>query len=357
MFFRILCCGRRSYYSKGAESHKTGEDAGRWISFIRGFKRLGSALRKCACQEPQEETPGSLEDAPLQHVTKKPNSKILKENKLAVRAFSTTDWNVVRLLGKGSYGFVHLLKNQKTQETVARKQAMCCFSLVQEAVIHVQLNHVNIVKAVGWTRTHCKVFLFMEYCAGGTILDAIRQKIPQEDVGRFFSQLMSAVDYLHCRGVVHRDLKPDNLLLTDKKVLKVADLGLASVFIVNGKEVQMTRLLGGGPYMAPEVFRSWKYAGPSSDLWSCGVILFNMVTQHNPWRIAHTHDPNYERWANKNEAVGQKTKWKKINKFCWRTYVEALLSPDPVERLFIWRTTLRHHLRAINETPENSPGC
>ncbi|XP_076041813.1 serine/threonine-protein kinase Chk1-like [Oratosquilla oratoria] len=285
------------------------------------------------------------------------NSKIPRENKLAVRAFIPPDWNVIRVFSKGSYDLVQLLKNQKTQEIVARKQAICCSSLVKDAVIHVQLNHENIVKAVGWTRTKCKVFLFLEHCAGGTILDAILEKIPQEDVGRYFSQLMSAVDYLHCRGVVHRDLKPENLLLTDKKVLKVADLGLASVVIVNGKEVEMRGLVGGKLYMAPEVFRSWSYTGPPTYLWSCRLILFNMVTEHYPRRIAHLQDPNYKEWANKNVEVGQKTKWKKINKFCWGTYVEALLSPDPVERLSRWRTALRHHLKATSETTENSPSC
>ncbi|XP_076030938.1 serine/threonine-protein kinase Chk1-like [Oratosquilla oratoria] len=247
------------------------------------------------------------------HVIEKPDKKTVQENKLAVRAFTTTDWTVVRVLGKGSFALVQLLKNSKTQELVARKQASCFSSLVKEAVIHVQLKHENIVKLVCWTETNFKIFLFMEYCSGGTILNAVVEKIPQEDVGKYFSHLMSAIDYLHCRGIVHRDLKPDNLLLTEKKVLKVADLGLASVFIVNGKEVELTGPVGTKPYMAPEVFRSWKYACPPTDLWSCGVILFNMVTEDCPWRIAHLQDPSYKRWVEKDAALDQKIKWKMIS--------------------------------------------
>ncbi|XP_076030045.1 serine/threonine-protein kinase Chk1-like [Oratosquilla oratoria] len=356
MFFRISCCRQRNLSSKGAENRQIVQVVGRWVSFVRGLKRLGSAFLKCTCQKPEGQTPDFAEDAPLAPVTKKPDSKILQRNKLAVRDFCTSDWNVVKVLGKGSFGLVQLLKNRKTEELVVRKQASCFSSLVQEAVIHVQLKHENIVKVVCWTETDSKVFLFMEFCSGGSLLKAIVEKVPQEDVGQYFSQLMSAIDYLHCRGVVHRDLKPGNLLLTEKKVLKVADLGLASVFIVKGKEVEVTGLVGTKPYMAPEIFRSWKYAGPPTDLWSCGVILFNMVTDYCPWRIAHLQDPSYKRWVEKGVALDQKVEWK-ITKFCWRTYVKALLSPDPVERLFSWRMTLTHHLRAINETTENSSSC
>ncbi|XP_076030085.1 serine/threonine-protein kinase Chk1-like [Oratosquilla oratoria] len=299
MCFWISCC------RKVAENRQIVQVVGRWVSIARGLKRLSSAFRKCACQKAEGQTPGSAEYAPTTPVTKKPDSKIL---------------------------------------------------LVQEAVIHVQLKHENIVKVVCWTETDSKVFLFMEFCSGGSLLKAIVEKVPQEDVGQYFSQLMSAIDYLHCRGVVHRDLKPGNLLLTEKKVLKVADLGLASVFIVKGKEVEVTGLVGTKPYMAPEIFRSWKYAGPPTDFWSCGVILFNMVTNDCPWRIAHLQDPSYKRWVEKGVALDPKVEWK-ITKFCWRTYVKALLSPDPVERLFSWRTTLTHHLRAISETTENSSSC
>ncbi|XP_076036073.1 serine/threonine-protein kinase Chk1-like [Oratosquilla oratoria] len=342
--FLIPCCRRRKSSSKVAESRQIGESAWKWVSIVKKLNEFGSALRRCASEEPKGQTPDSSEDVPPKPVTKKPSGVILRENKLAVGSFKTSDWSVVRELGRGAFGSVQLLENRKTQELVARKSVPSKSkpSPVREAVIHVQLQHENIVRLVCWTKTSIKVFLLMEYCSGGTLYHAI-DKIPQENVGKYFSQLMSAVNYLHSRGIAHRDLKPDNLILTEREVLKVADLGFAAVFIVNGKEVRLKKRVGTRPYMAPEVLRSRKYAGPPTDLWSCGIILFNMVSKNWPWRIAHLHDSDYKKWAEQDEVLRQMPKWRKITESSWRTHLETLLSLDPQERLSSWRKTLSHH--------------
>ncbi|XP_076036081.1 serine/threonine-protein kinase Chk1-like [Oratosquilla oratoria] len=342
--FLISCYRRRKSSSKGAENPQIGKGTCSRVSIVKGLKQFGSALQRCACKQPKVQTPEASEHAPVKPVTKKTNRTILRENKLAVGAFETSDWSVVRELGRGAFGSVQLLKNRKAQELVARKEAPASSkpSLVREAVIHVQLRHENIVRLVCWTKTSDKVFLIMEYCSGGTLFYAI-DKLLQEDVGRYFSQLMSAVNYLHSRGVAHRDLKPENLLLTEEGVLKVADLGFAAVFIVNGKEVKLKERVGTRPYMAPEILRSRKYAGPPTDLWACGVILFNMVSKNYPWRIADPQDSNYKKWADQDVVLRQMPKWKKINESPWRTHLEALLSSDPQERLSGWRKTLLHH--------------
>ncbi|XP_076028993.1 serine/threonine-protein kinase grp-like [Oratosquilla oratoria] len=137
--------------------------------------------------------------------------------------------------------------------------------------------------------------MFMEYCSPGSLFNVIG-KLSQEDIGRYFDHLRSAVDYLHSRGVAHRDLKPENLLPMGEGVLKVADFDLAAVFIVDGKEVQLKGRVGTKTYMAPEVLlKASKYSAPPTDLWSCGVILFNMVTVNKPWNSANLDDSDYRR--------------------------------------------------------------
>ncbi|XP_076036084.1 serine/threonine-protein kinase Chk1-like [Oratosquilla oratoria] len=333
MFLTSLYRGRKSA-SELPESRHTVKGACRWGSLFKGTKPLVSAFLRCACKKTEVQTP----------VTTKTNTTILRENELAVEAFNMSDWTAIRKLGRGSFGSVQLMINRRTEELVARKGASESSkpSPVREAVIQLQLRHENIVRLVCWTKTSDKVSLIMEYCSGGTLLKAIAN-LSQEDVGRYFSQLMSAVNYLHSRGVAHRDLKPENLLLTKEKVLKVADLGFAAVFIVKGKEVTLEECIGTKPYMAPEVLRSQKYAGPPTDLWSCGVILFYMVSKNLPWRIAHPHDSDYKKWADQDVALRQMHKWKKINESPWRTHLEALLSVDPQERLSNWRKTQSHH--------------
>ncbi|XP_076038991.1 uncharacterized protein LOC143024107 [Oratosquilla oratoria] len=90
---------------------------------------------------------------------------------------------------------------------------------------------------------------------------------------------MSGVEHLHARGVAHRDLKPANLLLTEDKILKIADFGLADLFVLKGEEVRLQGTVGTPAYMAPEVLSGSTYLGPPVDLWSCGVILFNLLTR------------------------------------------------------------------------------
>ncbi|XP_076033007.1 uncharacterized protein LOC143020469 [Oratosquilla oratoria] len=100
-------------------------------------------------------------------------------------------------------------------------------------------------------RTHS---LFLEYVTGGRLEDKIKD-ITQEESMFYFEQLKKGVDYLHTKGIAHRDLKADNLLVTEGNVLKIADFGSADVFLFEGEEVRMTGIVGSVAYTAPEIFQ------------------------------------------------------------------------------------------------------
>ncbi|KAI1293765.1 Testis-specific serine/threonine-protein kinase 1 [Halotydeus destructor] len=159
-------------------------------------------------------------------------------------------------------------------------------SMKNELKVICKLNHVNIVSVFEVVKTRTRVFMFMELCPDTISAYITRtRKVLKEKQARFwFRQLMSAMEYVHAKEVAHRDLKLDNMLLDAKNNLKVADFGFAS-FVTNrdtGTPVLMNTECGTRAYMAPEI-HSMPYDGQIADIWSCGVILFELVTLKKPF--------------------------------------------------------------------------
>ncbi|KAF3542676.1 hypothetical protein DY000_02001182 [Brassica cretica] len=143
------------------------------------------------------------------------------------------------------------------------------------------LNHPNIVQIHEVIGTKTKICIVMEYVAGGQLSDKLcKHKMKESDARKLFQQLIDAVDYCHNRGVYHRDLKPQNLLLDSKGNLKVSDFGLSAV----PKSGDMLSTACGSPcYIAPELIMNKGYSGAAVDVWSCGVILFELLAGYPPF--------------------------------------------------------------------------
>jgi serine/threonine protein kinase len=101
----------------------------------------------------------------------------------------------------------------------------------------------------------------------------------EEEARKYFSQLIKAVTHMHAEGIVHRDLKPENILLMGDQ-LKVADFGLSSI-ILDGAGLKTS--CGSPNYAAPEVIEGQSYDGTQADVWSCGVILYALLTRSLPF--------------------------------------------------------------------------
>ncbi|KAI9378455.1 hypothetical protein POPTR_018G096042v4 [Populus trichocarpa] len=124
--------------------------------------------------------------------------------------------------------------------------------------------------------------MVMEYVSGGQLADKLSyaKKLRESEARRIFHQLIDAVDYCHNRGVYHRDLKPENLLLDGKGNLKVSDFGLSAL----QKTASLLTTTCGSPfYIAPELIANKGYEGAAADLWSCGVILFELLSGYLPF--------------------------------------------------------------------------
>ena len=131
--------------------------------------------------------------------------------------------------------------------------------------------------------------MLLEFAPCGELFDYIETGEPlSEPVARYyFKQLLCAVDYIHHKRFSHRDLKPENILLDHEYNLKIADFGYVS------KTEISRRQLGTEGYKAPEIHLGRDYRGKKVDLFAAGVILFMMVTQHQPFEKALPSDPFY----------------------------------------------------------------
>ncbi|XP_076047406.1 serine/threonine-protein kinase Chk1-like [Oratosquilla oratoria] len=280
----------------------------------------------------------NLPATPTDPVTASPGPELLERNQRKTEAHgSKKQWKKVKVLGKGAYGQVKLLKNKETNDLLAVKKVECRRNGLHtiEPNIHSQLSHDNILRLFHWQETGQRLRMYLEFVSGGSLIDHILTLTTVETLN-YFEQLMQGVNYLHSRGVVHRDLKPGNLLLTEDKVLKISDFGLSCVYIQNGREVCLMGRVGSRVFMAPEVFRELTYRGPPVDLWACGVILFLMMTTKCPWVKALCEDKNYKLWVTGNKALNKQPHWKKIEDSPLVSVVKCLLEPDPKKRYLGW---------------------
>uniref|UniRef100_A0A0E0NAN5 non-specific serine/threonine protein kinase n=1 Tax=Oryza rufipogon TaxID=4529 RepID=A0A0E0NAN5_ORYRU len=200
-------------------------------------------------------------------------------------------YRVGRTIGAGTFAKVRLAVDADTGATVAVKvidkrmviRNNLMYQVKREITAMKLLNHPNIVKIYEVIATKTKICLVMEYVSGGQLSDKLSylKRLDEKEAKKYFYQLIDAVDYCHRRGVYHRDLKPENLLVDNQGNLKVSDFGLS----VLKKPGQFLSTSCGSPcYVAPEVIQHKSYDGAAADVWSCGVILFELLAGYLPFQ-------------------------------------------------------------------------
>uniref|UniRef100_W5KJ06 non-specific serine/threonine protein kinase n=1 Tax=Astyanax mexicanus TaxID=7994 RepID=W5KJ06_ASTMX len=192
-------------------------------------------------------------------------------------------YDIERTLGKGNFAVVKLAKHRITKSEVAIKiidktqlDAANLEKIYREVEIMKLLDHPHIIKLYQVMETKNMLYLVTEYAKNGEIFDylASRGRLSEADARRKFWQILSAVEYCHERGIVHRDLKAENLLLDAHMNIKIADFGFGNFFRPGEP---LATWCGSPPYAAPEVFEGQQYEGPQLDIWSMGVVLYVLV--------------------------------------------------------------------------------
>ena len=194
-------------------------------------------------------------------------------------------------IGSGAFGKVLLGKHITTEEKVAIKildkiklsKTPDDYQLVkQELSILKIVKHKYIVRLFEILETSRYIFIVMEYCEGGDIMNYIISKgrLSENESLKFFHQLINALFYLHSQSIAHRDVKIDNLLLDSNKDLKLIDFGLSTKY---KEDELLNQPCGTIVYAAPEVLDYKDYHGMLADVWSCGIVLYGMLSGFLPF--------------------------------------------------------------------------
>jgi len=192
------------------------------------------------------------------------------------------------VLGSGFFATVKVGINKKTGEKVAVKiidksKVEESPQLLQNEIdIMAKVNHPHVVGLRAVFDTPTTLFIVMELVQGGELYELIveRKTFSEQDTSHIMGQVFSALEYLHGIGIVHRDLKLENMLLNDKKTLsvKVADFGLSKLY--SGQALQTA--CGTPFYVAPDILLGTGY-GPEVDMWACGVLLYILLSGRLPF--------------------------------------------------------------------------
>lgn len=214
---------------------------------------------------------------------------------------TTFRWFKGQLIGKGTFGRVYLGMNATTGEFLAvkevevnpkaaqgdkKKMQELVAALDQEIDTMQHLDHVNIVQYLGCERKETSISIFLEYISGGSIGSCLRKhgKFEEPVVASLTRQTLSGLAYLHREGILHRDLKADNILLDLDGTCKISDFGISKkTDNIYGND-KTNSMQGSVFWMAPEVIRS-QGEGYSAkvDIWSLGCVVLEMFAGRRPW--------------------------------------------------------------------------
>ncbi|KAG1736084.1 uncharacterized protein EDB91DRAFT_1142665 [Suillus paluster] len=213
-------------------------------------------------------------------------------------------WIIGECVGKGASGRVRIAKHRRTgqlaavkilplqpvvnsraslatQQAKSEKQRL---GIDREIIMMKLMNHPNILRIYDVFEGEKELYLVLEYVEGGELFDFLvnRGRLPPLEALSFFKQIVYGLNYAHTFSIIHRDLKPENILIhsLNPPLIKLADWGMAAFA---PPALQLETSCGSPHYASPEIVNGLKYRGNATDIWSCGVILFALLTGRLPF--------------------------------------------------------------------------
>ncbi|QIX02366.1 hypothetical protein AMS68_007883 [Peltaster fructicola] len=288
-------------------------------------------------------------------------------------------WQQGQYVGGGTFGSVYVAINLDSTQIMAVKEIRLqdpkliptVVSQIRDEMVVLQiLDHPNVVQYYGIEPHRDKVYIFMEYCSGGSLATLLEHgRIEDETFIQVYAfQMLEGLAYLHEANVVHRDIKPENILLDHNGVIKFVDFGAAKVIAKQGKTIvadgpngkgRQNSVQGTPMYMSPEVIRGGKPQHArlgAEDIWSLGCVISEMATGARPWssldnewaimyNIARGHSPQMPTKEQMTE--------------CGLDFLQRCFEQDPVKRASAaellqheWISAIRSQLSLEPSTPQ-----
>jgi serine/threonine protein kinase len=207
------------------------------------------------------------------------------------------DFTIIKELGAGAFGKALLVIDNATRRHMVVKilKQRLDSNSTREAVSEIQslrmLRHTNVVSLYdAWVDVDEHLHMLMEYCDGGDLQEYLPKMhpMPTSLVLSFFAQLLIAMDYLHTKHILHRDIKCSNILICRSSLtLKIGDFGLSKC--VDGTDDAAHTRLGTPFYMSPELVSSKNYTR-KTDIWSLGVVFYQLLTNRVPFNAKNMPD-------------------------------------------------------------------
>lgn len=202
-------------------------------------------------------------------------------------------------LGRGGMGVVYLARQIELNRPVALKMLTGHYGpgelqrFLEEAETAAALNHPNIAHIYEVGEQDGAPFFSMEYVKAGSLADALRKELPTpRDAALLLMRVARALHFAHQNGIVHRDMKPGNILIDHDGLPKITDFGIAKRLHADSKLTRTGDVIGTPTYMAPEQAKgNSRHVGPAADIYSLGAILYEMLTGRPPFLPEDSETP------------------------------------------------------------------